>query len=141
MKLSRNGIVSVCGGDLVDEYSQCESYKVQTCVNCLMSDLIAKGLDYTEEKMSFHSSGRPEHMYDAQKIADGLDAYLLETWSHKKMTLRKAVALSVVSHLDMMGYKAQRLEPLSKEDKKLSKTEQLRVRIFGSKKAKEYRMR
>jgi hypothetical protein len=103
----------------------------RSSINSLMSDLVAKGLSYREDKLSFHSRGRAEHTYDAQELMGYFGGYLAATEGHK-LCLKRAQVLAIVSHFKELGYDSN-VSP-----KKKSKTRALREFIFGKKNSDSY---
>lgn len=116
---------------IVKDILKSKGGNTQTAINCLMSDLVAKGLSFREDKLNVRSSGRAEHTYDGNELVGYLGGYLAGVEDHK-MSLKKAIVLSITEHFKLLGY-----DSISKT-RKVSKTQILREFIFGKANSDKY---
>ncbi len=104
MTYSRPQLFSIAKGNFfVEEASGCDNDKIKSSLDNLVSGLIAKGLPFTEEASSFHTTGRKEHRYTAWNLFKYLDAYVQER-SKVSLTTKKSIAMAVLDHFKELGY-------------------------------------
>lgn len=104
MRYTRPQLLSIVKGNFfVEEASLADDTKVKSCMNSLMSGLVAKGLTFLEASDSIHCSGRPEHTYSAWDLYRYLGVYILSV-EHHKLTIKKSVAHALLDHFEFLGY-------------------------------------
>ena len=124
--------------DIAKNYSKVREVQInkprdeKASINSLMSSLVAKGLNYREDKLSFHSSGRSEHTYDASELMGYLGGYLAAVEDHN-WCLKKAQVTAIFEHFKSLGYESS--DPTLK---KKSKIRRLREAIFSKEKSDQY---
>jgi len=131
MRYTRAQLMDITKGDTHVKQMIAKGRDPKASMNSLMSSLVAKGLSYREDRLSFHSSGRSEHTYEAGELMAYLGGYLAGA-QHHNMCLKKAHAQAIFNHFEILGY-----TPGSQKNKR-SKARFLREAIFGKAKSDEY---